>query len=270
MNGRGLDLRLRVPDFITGLEAELRSALGKALGRGVVNLTLRINRENNAAGDAIDEAALHQAVEAMRSAEAAARAAGLQITPVSAAEILAQKGVLKPISEDDGIGPLKARLREDFEALLSEFLASRAREGAALCGIISDQLEVISNLTDQAGNVARSRRDQQADQLRHNLARVLENADAVDEARVAQELAILVVKADVTEELDRLSAHVVAARELLQATDPVGRKLDFLMQEFMREANTLCSKSQNSDLTAIGLDLKTVIDQMREQVQNLE
>jgi uncharacterized protein (TIGR00255 family) len=109
-----------------------------------------------------------------------------------------------------------------------------------------------------------------AETLRNNLARVLDNADKVDEARVAQELALLAVKADVTEEIDRLKAHVSAARDLLAKGGAVGRKLDFLMQEFNREANTLCSKAQNSDLTAIGLDLKSVIDQMREQVQNIE
>jgi len=106
--------------------------------------------------------------------------------------------------------------------------------------------------------------------LRDNLARVLAGAAEADPARVAQELALLVVKADVTEELDRLTAHVAAAGRLLAEKGAVGRKFDFLMQEFMREANTLCSKSGNADLTRIGLDLKTVIDQMREQVQNVE
>ena len=106
--------------------------------------------------------------------------------------------------------------------------------------------------------------------MRENLARVLANTEGADEARVAQELALMTVKSDVTEELDRLRAHIGAARDLLAETAPVGRKLDFLMQEFMREANTLCSKAQALALTRVGLDLKTVIDQMREQVQNVE
>ncbi len=106
--------------------------------------------------------------------------------------------------------------------------------------------------------------------LRENLARVLDNTEGADPDRVAQELALIAVKTDVTEELDRLRAHVGAARDLLTAGGPVGRKFDFLTQEFNREANTLCSKSQSADLTRIGLDLKHVIDQMREQVQNVE
>ncbi|HCE71472.1 MAG TPA: YicC family protein, partial [Ruegeria sp.] len=109
-----------------------------------------------------------------------------------------------------------------------------------------------------------------AETLRANLARVLDNTDGADPDRVAQELAMLAVKADVTEELDRLQAHIKAARDLLAKGGAVGRKLDFLMQEFNREANTLCSKSQNADLTGVGLELKAVIDQMREQVQNVE
>ena len=109
-----------------------------------------------------------------------------------------------------------------------------------------------------------------AQRMRDAMARVLEDIAEVDEARLAQELALIAVKQDVTEELDRLRGHVAAARKLLDARQPVGRKLDFLSQEFNREANTLCAKSQHSDLTQIGLDLKATIDQMREQVQNVE
>jgi uncharacterized protein (TIGR00255 family) len=135
---------------------------------------------------------------------------------------------------------------------------------------LENQVSEIETLTAQAADMADQRKDQMQETLRKNLARVLENSDGADEARVAQELAVIVVKSDVTEEIDRLIAHVKAARDLLAKGSPIGRKLDFLMQEFNREANTLCSKAQNVDLTRIGLDLKTVIDQMREQVQNVE
>jgi uncharacterized protein (TIGR00255 family) len=140
----------------------------------------------------------------------------------------------------------------------------------ALARVIGDQIDRIASLTAEAATLAAARRDTAAASLRAALARLLEAADGLDEGRIAQELALLAVKTDVTEELDRLTAHVAAARALLAEAGPVGRKLDFLMQEFMREANTLCSKAQALDLTRIGLDLKTVMDQMREQVQNVE
>jgi len=128
----------------------------------------------------------------------------------------------------------------------------------------------ITGLVAEAGQAAADRQAQVADALRANLQKILDNTEGLDEARIAQELAILAVKADVAEEIDRLGAHISAARDLLATKGPVGRKFDFLMQEFNREANTLCSKSGSTDLTRIGLDLKTVIDQMREQVQNVE
>ena len=146
----------------------------------------------------------------------------------------------------------------------------RAAEGAALRRVILAQLIRIADLTTAAGAEAAARRAAANATLRAALALVLANSDGVDESRLAQELALLAVKTDVTEELDRLTAHVAAASALLNDQGPVGRKFDFLMQEFMREANTLCAKAQSLTLTRIGLDLKTVIDQMREQVQNVE
>jgi uncharacterized protein (TIGR00255 family) len=151
-----------------------------------------------------------------------------------------------------------------------DFQAMRAAEGLALHGVVAAQIEKIRSLSAEAVAEAHARRDAQAMALQDAMARILGVAEGLDEARLMQELALIAVKNDVTEELDRLDAHIVAARSLLQETGPVGRKFDFLMQEFMREANTLCSKSQSKTLTRIGLDLKTVIDQMREQVQNVE
>ena len=147
---------------------------------------------------------------------------------------------------------------------------NRPTEGAVLARLIGAQLDEVARLTEAAMHEAAARRAVATGHLREALAKVLENVDGVDETRLAQELALLAVKNDVTEELDRLGAHIDAARALLADGGPVGRKFDFLMQEFMREANTLCSKAQSMALTRIGLDLKTVIDQMREQVQNVE
>ena len=146
----------------------------------------------------------------------------------------------------------------------------RAAEGAALAGILTAQIDRIADLVTQAKAAAIARQDEAAQSLRDAVARVLAQSDAVDPARLAQELALLAVKTDITEEIDRLTAHLQAARALLAEAGQIGRKFDFLVQEFLREANTLCSKAQSITLTRIGLDLKTVIDQMREQVQNVE
>ena len=134
---------------------------------------------------------------------------------------------------------------------------------------ITKQVDAIADLTDVAADHARAQMSQMAETLQHNIEKALDGRD-LDEQRLAQEIATLVVKSDVTEEIDRLGAHVGAASELLEQGGPVGRKLDFLMQEFKREANTLCSKAQKTDLTRVGLALKAVIYQMREQVQNVE
>jgi uncharacterized protein (TIGR00255 family) len=184
--------------------------------------------------------------------------------------LLALRGILEVGSETEDTAPLLAALLADLEPLLDDFAAMRAAEGRALATVIGGQLDRIAALAAEAAEAAEARRPSMRASLLENLARVMEGAPGADEPRVAQELALLAVKADVKEELDRLSAHVGAARVLLREGGAVGRKLDFLMQEFMREANTLCSKSGDRDLTRIGIDLKTVIDQMREQVQNVE
>ena len=270
VNGKGLDLRLRVPDWIEGLEARLRTRLTTEVGRGNVTLNLRLSRDEGAVELSVNSAGLNAALRAMAQVEAEAMQTGLSLAPATAADILGVRGVLESRGLDQESGPLLAALMVDFETVLADFRAMRRAEGRALQGVIDGQITQIATLVDQIAAATEARATEMAATLRANLARVLDNADGADPQRVAQELALIAVKADVTEEVDRLRAHIDAARALLSSPEPVGRKLDFLMQEFNREANTLCSKSQHKALTRIGLDLKTVIDQMREQVQNIQ
>ncbi len=271
VNARGLDLRLRLPDWIDGLEAALRPVLQQAVARGSVSLSLKVQRNEAAAALAIGAAVLDQALASLKRIEVeAAGNHNLTLRPTSAAEILNLRGVAETTQSDQDTAPLLMALKAQLPDLLQAFNAMRAAEGAALAKILAEQLDRIADLTEAATAEAEARREQIGTTLRENLARVLDNSTGADPDRVAQELAMLAVKADVAEELDRLRAHVAAGRDLLQATGPVGRKLDFLTQEFNREANTLCSKAQSVELTRIGLDLKHVIDQMREQVQNVE
>ncbi|GLS87790.1 hypothetical protein GCM10010873_27640 [Cypionkella aquatica] len=273
VNGKGLDLRLRLPDWVEGLEAAVRTALSQSLQRGNVSLTLKLSRDG--ATDAseplhLNAASLAAVLRALGQIEDAAMAAGVTLAQPTSADVLSVRGVLDTAAADTDPAPIRSALLADLPALLQDFHAMRAAEGAALNAVIAAQLARITDLTAAAATEAAARRDGAATSLRDALAKVLANAEAVDETRLAQELALIAVKNDVTEELDRLRAHIDAARSLLTDTGQVGRKFDFLMQEFMREANTLCSKSQSLGLTRIGLDLKTVIDQMREQVQNVE
>lgn len=273
VNGKGLDLRLRVPDWIDGLEAALRAELGRALGRGNVSLSLRVARDGmgeGAEGLRVNRPALTAVLRALSEVETAAMEAGVTLAQATAADVLTIRGVLDTSAADEDTSPLRSAILADLPALIADFNAMRAAEGAALHAVIAAQLDRIAALTAEAATEAEARRDASATALRDALAKVMANADGVDETRLAQELAMIAVKNDVTEELDRLTAHVAAARALLAETGPVGRKFDFLMQEFLREANTLCSKAQALALTRIGLDLKTVMDQMREQVQNVE
>ncbi|WP_170437537.1 YicC/YloC family endoribonuclease [Ruegeria arenilitoris] len=270
VNGKGLDMRLRVPDWLTGLEAALRADMSKQISRGNVTLSLRVAREETAAELKLNEVAMSAALDALAQAEELAVNKGVALAPSKASDLLMLKGMLDAAAEDDDPAPLVEALKSEFGSLLAEFVTMRRDEGQALASVLSAQLDQIQTLTEQATELAERRKEAMADNLRQNLARVMENSQGADPDRVAQELALIAVKADITEELDRLAAHVVAARTLLEQEAPVGRKLDFLMQEFNREANTLCSKSQNSDLTTIGLELKAVIDQLREQVQNVE
>ncbi len=269
VNAKGLDIRMRLPEALLGQEASLRAKIAKQTFRGNVNLSLRIEQDEGETSLAVDEAVLDAYIKAAIKVRFRAKEQGLKLEPSRAVDFLGLRGVMTTADISDLDLPLDA-ISKSFDQTLSSFTKMRGIEGAALAKVLQAQLSEIETLSAQAKDLALARRDQVAKNLQENLARVLENSDGADADRVAQELAMLAVKADVQEEIDRLSAHIAAARDLLNQEGAVGRKLDFLMQEFNREANTLCSKSNDTDLTRVGLDLKAVIDQMREQVQNVE
>ena len=270
VNGKGLDLRLRVPDWIDGLEAGLRKLLGAEVTRGNLTLSLRLARDEQAGALQINDAQLDAVLQAMAMIETRAMEAGVSLAPSASSDIVALRGVLEQGTSEDDVAPLAKALLDEAAHLIADFNAMRDREGAALQKVLVAQLDEIATLTAEATGLAEARGAAMADTLKRNLTKVMDNIDGADPDRVAQELALIAVKSDVTEEIDRLAAHVDAARDLIGQGGPVGRKLDFLMQEFNREANTLCAKAQNTGLTRCGLALKAVIDQMREQVQNVE
>ncbi len=267
VNARGLDIRLRVPTGFDVLERALRDAGTNALTRGNVNATLSIEAANKASGLKINEAL---AVDLYAQALAVAEKAGAPQPNFDA--VLRLKGVVEAADSSIELdAAAQTKLAKEISATFYKALvAARASEGARLGDVLQAQVDEISNLAQAARANVEHAVEAIRDRLKAHIEPLLSDGVPLNEDRLEQEVVMQAVKADIREELDRLDAHVAEARDLLQADDAVGRRLDFLTQEFNREANTLCSKATTTELKRIGLDLKTVIDQMREQVQNVE
>ena len=269
VNNKGLDLRIRLPEGFERLDSLLRNAMRGIIHRGSVNISLKITRSNSSGLPQVDAQGLLAAIAAIKRIEETAMAEGLHLGPTNAAGIMAQRGVLE-VNDAEEEAQWYKDLEDDIPVIVAAFHAMRKAEGQAIADVISGQIDRIATLVSAASHTLEARARKSGQTLREKIAQILDVSELPDEARLAQELAVLAVKSDVSEELDRLNVHIDATRAMLKAGGPIGRKLDFMMQEFNREANTLCAKSASSELTAIGLDLKVTIDQTREQVQNVE
>ena len=269
VNGRSLDMRLRTPLGYDGLEAPARRLSGERFLRGAFQISLSVEQPEAARGLSVDAAALASAVRIAREV-----AAETGLAPARVDGLLALKGV---IVADEVAPPLDPVARAHRDAAILESLAGafdrlvkeRCSEGAKLAALMTAQMDEIEKLVGEAGRLAAAQPAALKARLDAQLKEFLDGG-SVSEDRLAQEVSLLAVRADVREELDRLTAHVQDARALIHDGKGVGRKLDFLAQEFNREANTLCSKSSDIALTRTGLALKAVIDQFREQAQNVE
>jgi len=272
VNGRGLDVKLRLPNGLDALEAALREATTKRLKRGNVSATLSFKREDRAPRLTPDPVALEHAIALVLAV--AARIPGA--APPSAEAVLGLPGVLRAEVAEPDEGAEEARrahLAAAYGVALDGLFQARAREGTQLAKIFGTLLEEIATLCAQATAEAAGQPAAQRARLMENLANLLGDGDLrgrVTEERLAQEVAMLAQRSDVREELDRLAAHITEARALLTSRDAIGRKLEFLTQEFVREANTLCSKSASVALTRTGLALKAAIERLREQAANVE
>jgi uncharacterized protein (TIGR00255 family) len=268
VNSKSLDLRFRLPPGLEALELPLRTSLAQRLKRGALSVTLTLTRVANAGGLRINREALAQVVAASQELVAAGRAALPR-----ADGLLALRGVLESGDEPEDEGQRERRdatLLAGWAKALDALVAMRQGEGARLIPVLEARLAEIARLADAAEDSAAVQPEALKTRLRELVAALLDASPALPPERLAQEAALLVAKADIREEIDRLAAHVVAAQELLAEGGAIGRRFDFLCQELNREANTLCSKSADVALTRVGLDLKAVIEQLREQVQNLE
>lgn len=265
VNGRGLDIRTRLAPGLDAFDLPLRQLLGQALSRGSINAAVSLDRKNTSGAVSINSAALDTVLAAIENL-----ASRIDAKRPSLDGILALPGILvveenRDLDEEALEPVLMAAVREAIAALLT----SRQEEGARIAEILSRQLDTIAELVERADSHPGRSRETIAARLSQQVEALRQEPDISPE-RLAQEALILATKADIQEEIDRLRAHIAGARALLSGAGPVGRRLDFLAQEFNREANTLCSKSNVVELTSIGLDLKASIDQLREQVQNIE
>lgn len=269
VNGKGLEARFRLPGGYDFLEQAARDALQKKIRRGNLNVTLTVDRISKDTPFAVNEAVLAQYVEiATRWQEKAP-----SLAPASIDGLMALRGVLDQQEEEPSPEEIERRGRAmtaTFLEALSALSVMRGAEGARLDAVLRGHLSEISQLVTQAEALASMAPEAVQDRLVQLLTPLLDGVPALTGERLAQEAALIAAKADVREELDRLKSHIAAALDLLGSGEAVGRRLDFLCQEFNREANTLCSKANDIELTRIGLALKAIIEQFREQVQNIE
>ena len=268
VNAKGFDLRLRLPSGWDAIDPPVRARAAEALARGTVYGNLTVERQGVAPTVTINEPVLNAVLNAIEQLKGRVASA-----PPSIEGILGLKGVIEVSEEEESADH---RLAADtavmggFAAALNDLLKARREEGAALGRTLTARLDEISALTARAEAAPGRQADAIKKRLAEQIETLLEASDRLDPDRLHQEAVLLAAKADIREELDRLAVHVAQAKKLLSAGGPVGRRLDFLAQELNRESNTLCAKANDVELTNIGLELKTVVEQFREQVQNLE
>ena len=270
VNGRGLDLRVRLPSGHESLEAVVRDAAGKLLKRGSVSISLTLARTSAGLTYQVNRELLDRLLDVATEMKGDKRLAG---DAPRLDTLLGVRGVVEPAEDAADPEGAEARLKAMAASLgeaLEALVGVRRAEGAKLDAMLRERLTEMDDLCHEVDTAGAARAGAIRERLAEQVAELLAMSPALPEERLAQEAAMLAVKSDIREELDRLKAHVEAARELLKEGGVIGRRLDFLCQEFNREANTLCSKSGDIDLTRIGLAMKASIDRFREQALNIE
>tara|TARA_R110000868_G_scaffold1844_20_gene14718 strand:+ start:1850 stop:2719 length:870 start_codon:yes stop_codon:yes gene_type:complete len=267
VNSKGLDLRFRLPHGFDHIEAAARKLGGEKFARGNLSINLTLQRPERPPALEVNREVLEQMISLAAEFKGARE-------KVDVETLLALRGVVEVVeNQEEDEAEISARdtaIVDGFDGLMNALAAARAAEGARLAVVVEEHVDEIDSLTTQAAELAEMQPARRAERFRSQLDELLGGDSPVSEDRLAQEIALIVARGDIREELDRLVAHVGAARDLMGDGGAVGRRLDFLCQEFNREANTLCSKSSNLELTRIGLALKAAIERLREQIQNIE
>ena len=264
VNARGLDVRVRLPSGHDAVETAVREGIAKRFRRGAFNVALNLTRREGEEALQVDRGLLEQLITV--TAEYSDAKPNIEA-------LLALRGVLtasERVTDEAGEAARQKACIENFQSVLGALESARRDEGSRLLDLLDTRLSEIEGFVGEAESTAAARPEAVRQRMKAQLAELLDESSPVSEDSLVQELALIAVKNDVREEIDRLGAHIEQARDLLSEEEPVGRRLDFLCQEFNREANTLCAKANDVDLTRIGMALKASIDQLREQVQNVE
>ena len=272
VNSKSFDLKIYLPEYMTFMENDIRQLVSKQIARGSIVLKIKAKHNDEASSNfTLNNEVLNAAIDEIKTIEQKCDEKNIQFSPLTVLDFFSVKGVWveNKISQTNTV-ELKSVMLDKLPELLKKFIETRKIEGQGLQAILLEKLSSIMELIKEIDKILPDRSRHLKKNFKTALDKVINEQNQVDENRLEQEIALLVIKQDIQEELDRLKVHIVSMQDLVNSSKVVGKKLDFLSQVLNREVNTICSKSQYSDLTRLGREMKTLVDQFREQVQNVE
>ncbi|MAN72433.1 MAG: YicC family protein [Rhodobacteraceae bacterium] len=272
VNSKSFDLKIYLPEYMTFMENDIRQLVSKQIARGSIVLKIKAKQNDEASSNfTLNNEVLNTAIDEIKTIEQKCDEKNIQFSPLTVLDFFSVKGVWEEnkISQTDTV-ELKSVMLDKLPELIKKFIETRRIEGQGLQAILVEKLSSIMEFIKEIDKILPDRSRHLKKNFKTALDKIINEQNQVDENRLEQEIALLVIKQDIQEELDRLKVHIVSMQDLVNSSKVVGKKLDFLSQELNREVNTICSKSQYSDLTKLGIEMKTLVDQFREQVQNVE
>lgn len=272
VNSKSFDLKIYLPEYMTFMENDIRQLVSKQIARGSIVLKIKAKHNDETSSNfTLNNEVLNTAIDEIKTIEQKCDEKNIQFSPLTVLDFFSVKGVWEEnkISQTDTV-ELKSVILNKLPELMKKFIETRRIEGQGLQAILVEKLSSIMEFIQEIDKILPDRSRHLKKNFKTALDKIINEQNQVDENRLEQEIALLVIKQDIQEELDRLKVHIVSMQDLVNSSNVVGKKLDFLSQELNREVNTICSKSQYSDLTKLGIEMKTLVDQFREQVQNVE
>ena len=272
VNSKSFDLKIYLPEYMTFMENDIRQLVSKQIARGSIVLKIKAKQNDEASSNfTLNNEVLNTAIDEIKTIEQKCDEKNIQFSPLTILDFFSVKGVWEEnkISQTDTV-ELKSVMLDKLPELIKKFIETRRIEGQGLQAILVEKLSSIMEFIKEIDKILPDRSRHLKKNFKTALDKIINEQNQVDENRLEQEIALLVIKQDIQEELDRLKVHIESMQDLVNSSNVVGKKLDFLSQELNREVNTICSKSQYSDLTKLGIEMKTLVDQFREQVQNVE